>query len=133
VAERFKYEIEPMDLANMRQNGVRSLRIHCHQCLHEAVMNVDHLPGDLAVASFGPKMVCTKCAAWSVPTSARTGTSEIASGRLDAALAAAPCPRGTTGVFPAYIPHVPVEQSSVICDRRRRCRSPVARGVAHFI
>ena len=24
-------------------------------------MNVDHLPGDLTVPSFGPKMVCTKC------------------------------------------------------------------------
>jgi hypothetical protein len=24
--------IEPMDLANMRQNGVRSLEIVCHQC-----------------------------------------------------------------------------------------------------
>jgi hypothetical protein len=26
-------------------------------------MNVDHLPGDLMVPSFGPKMVCTKCGA----------------------------------------------------------------------
>ena len=24
-------------------------------------MNVDHLPGDLSVPSFGPRMVCTKC------------------------------------------------------------------------
>ena len=24
-------------------------------------MNVDHLPGDVTVPSFGPKMVCTKC------------------------------------------------------------------------
>jgi hypothetical protein len=29
MAERFKYEIEPMDLANMRENGVRSLDVQC--------------------------------------------------------------------------------------------------------
>jgi hypothetical protein len=43
--------IEPMDLANMRQNGVRSLAVQCHQCRHEAIMNVDHLPGDVTVPS----------------------------------------------------------------------------------
>jgi hypothetical protein len=53
--------IVPMDLANMRQNGVRSLAMQCHQCLHEVIMNVDHLPGDVTVPSLGPKMVCTKC------------------------------------------------------------------------
>ena len=58
---RFNDPIEPMDLANMRQNGVRSLEVRCLQCRHEVIMNVDHLPGDLTVPSFGPKMVCTKC------------------------------------------------------------------------
>ena len=58
---RFNNPIEPMDLANMRQNGVRSLAVQCHRCRHEVIMNVDHLPGDLNVPSFGPKMVCTKC------------------------------------------------------------------------
>jgi hypothetical protein len=52
--------IEPMDLANMRHNGVRSLSVQCHQCRHEVVMNVDHLPGDLTVQSFGLRMVCTR-------------------------------------------------------------------------
>jgi hypothetical protein len=51
----------PMDFANMRQNGVRSLAVQCHQCLHEVIMNVDHLAGDVTVPSLGPKMVCTKC------------------------------------------------------------------------
>jgi hypothetical protein len=55
----FNDPIEPMMLANMRENGVRSLM--CHQCRHETIMNVDHLPGDLTVPSFGPRMVCTKC------------------------------------------------------------------------
>jgi hypothetical protein len=60
---RFNDPIEPMDLANMRENGVRSLSVQCHQCRHLVVMNVDHLPGDLTVKSFEPKMVCTKCGA----------------------------------------------------------------------
>jgi hypothetical protein len=47
---------DPMDLANMRQNGVRSLAIQCHQYRHEVIMNVDHLPGDMTVPSFGPRM-----------------------------------------------------------------------------
>jgi hypothetical protein len=29
---RFNDPIEPMDLANMRENGVRSLAVQCHQC-----------------------------------------------------------------------------------------------------
>ena len=44
AAARFTDPIEPMDLSNMRQNGVRSLAVQCHQCLHEVIMNVDHLP-----------------------------------------------------------------------------------------
>jgi hypothetical protein len=50
-----------MDLANMRANGVRSLDVQCWQCRHKTILNVDHLPGDLAVKSFEPRMVCTKC------------------------------------------------------------------------
>jgi hypothetical protein len=53
--------IVQMDLANMRHNGVRSLAVQCRGCRHEVIMNVDHLPGDVAVPSLGPKMVCTKC------------------------------------------------------------------------
>jgi hypothetical protein len=37
--------IEPMDLANMRENGVRSLAVRCWQRYHETIINVDHLPG----------------------------------------------------------------------------------------
>jgi hypothetical protein len=36
---RFTNPIEPMDLTNMRQNGVRSLAVQCHQCRHEVIMN----------------------------------------------------------------------------------------------
>jgi hypothetical protein len=56
-----KYEFEPMDLANMRQNGVRSLEVMRHGCRHEVILNVDQYPGDLLLREFGPRMVCTKC------------------------------------------------------------------------
>jgi hypothetical protein len=58
---RFNDPIEPMTLENMRANGVRSLDIQCNQCRHRVILNVDHLPRDLTVPSFGPKMVCTRC------------------------------------------------------------------------
>jgi hypothetical protein len=51
----------PMDLANMRGNGVRSLAVSCWICHHRAVLNVDHLPDHITVPSFGPRMVCTRC------------------------------------------------------------------------
>jgi hypothetical protein len=44
VAEWFKYETEPMELADMRQNGVRSLAVMCHGCRHEVILNVDKYP-----------------------------------------------------------------------------------------
>jgi hypothetical protein len=34
---RFNDPIEPMTLGNMRENGVRSLAIQCHQCRHEVI------------------------------------------------------------------------------------------------
>jgi hypothetical protein len=61
AVKRSDSPIEPMDLANMRANGVRSLAVQCHQCRHRMIVNVDHLSGDLTVPSFGPKIVCTKC------------------------------------------------------------------------
>jgi hypothetical protein len=35
ATKRFNAPIEPMDFANMRENGVRSLSVQCHQCRHE--------------------------------------------------------------------------------------------------
>jgi hypothetical protein len=49
-----KYSIEPMDLANMCQNGVRSPLVMCHGCRHEVILNIDQYPGDLVVREFGP-------------------------------------------------------------------------------
>src|SRR5271169_6089049 len=61
AATRFNDPIEPMDLANMRENGVRSLAVQCRQCRHQVIVNADHWAGDLTVKSFEPRMVCTKC------------------------------------------------------------------------
>jgi bifunctional non-homologous end joining protein LigD len=38
----------------------------CNQCRHRVIVNVDHLPGDLTLPSFGAKMVCTRCGKKSV-------------------------------------------------------------------
>jgi hypothetical protein len=53
----------PMDLANMRRQGVRSLAVFClnHACQHRTVINVDDYPGEVEVLSFGLRMKCSKC------------------------------------------------------------------------
>jgi hypothetical protein len=56
-----RYTGPPMDLANMRANGVRALAVSCHDCLHNADVNVDAYPGHLAVQSFVRRMRCSKC------------------------------------------------------------------------
>ena len=57
--------VEPMTLANMRANGVRSLAITCGAlwCHHQGILDVSPYPDDIAVPSFGPRMVCTACGA----------------------------------------------------------------------
>jgi hypothetical protein len=54
-----------MTLANMRQNGARSLRAFCagRFCNHSKTINVDSYADDLAVPDFGPKFVCSRCGA----------------------------------------------------------------------
>jgi hypothetical protein len=51
----------PMTLANMREQGVRSLSVACHLCHHQAVMNVDAFGDAIPVPDFGPRMVCSSC------------------------------------------------------------------------
>ena len=55
------YRGPQMTLANMRENGVRSLSVTCELCRHEAVMNVDAFDDRTQVPAFGPRMVCTSC------------------------------------------------------------------------
>lgn len=54
---------EPMTLANMRANGVRSLDVSClgNDCHHHAVIDASGLADDLTVPSFGPRMRCQRC------------------------------------------------------------------------
>lgn len=56
-----KYTGPPMDLANMRKNGVRSIYAWCMDCRHDATVNVDHLPGHLAVPAMAKRMKCSAC------------------------------------------------------------------------
>ena len=55
------YTGPPMDLANMRAQGVRSLSVYCEVCHHAAVINVDTFAETVPVPAFGPRMVCTCC------------------------------------------------------------------------
>lgn len=53
--------MSPMDLDNMRKNGVRHLQVFCYQCRHEADVNADDFPGHLAVKSFEGRFKCSEC------------------------------------------------------------------------
>jgi hypothetical protein len=74
VTDRFKYDVEPMDLANMRQNGARSLAFMCHGCRHEVVTTSTSTPETSSCAS-SARGWSAPSAAWSAPTSGRTGKS----------------------------------------------------------
>ncbi len=52
-----------MDLANMRANGIRSLRVTCLKCQVARVVNMDGYDGSWAVTLFGPRMLCKACGA----------------------------------------------------------------------
>ena len=56
-----RYTGPPMDLANMRENGVRELSVLCLSCGHAADVNVDAYSGHLSVPSFASRMKCSKC------------------------------------------------------------------------
>jgi hypothetical protein len=53
----------PMDLANMREQGVTHLVAFCHNdaCRHQAVIDVSSYPGDTLVAWFQSRVKCGKC------------------------------------------------------------------------
>ena len=55
----------PMDLANMRRQGVRNLIAYClnDACRHQAVIDVSSYPGDTLVPWFRSKVKCAKCGA----------------------------------------------------------------------
>ena len=53
--------IAPMDLANMRANGVRAVEARCEACGREAVVNCDELPADLPVPDVAIRLRCSAC------------------------------------------------------------------------
>jgi hypothetical protein len=61
AVRRINKPIEPMTLANMRANGVRSLDVSCWQCHHRAILSADPWSDDVPVRTSGPRMVCTNC------------------------------------------------------------------------
>ena len=50
-----------MDFENMRDNGVRSLKVTCVKCYKVSVVNMDGFDERLTMKSFEPKMVCRSC------------------------------------------------------------------------
>ena len=61
-------EITPMDLANMRQNGVRSVTAECKACKREAAVNCDALPADLPVPDVALRLRCSACGSKQIVT-----------------------------------------------------------------
>jgi hypothetical protein len=55
----------PMDLANMRRQGVHHLIAYClnDSCRHQAMIDVSSYPGDTLVPWFRSKVTCAKCGA----------------------------------------------------------------------
>jgi len=56
-----KYDGPPMNLANMRANGVRDVDAECASCGHFSTANVDPLPGDVFVPDVGQHLRCSRC------------------------------------------------------------------------
>jgi hypothetical protein len=53
----------PMDLANMRRQGVHHLIAYClnDSCRHQALIDVSSFSADTPVPWFAGKVVCAKC------------------------------------------------------------------------
>ena len=65
MAQRKHEPGPPMDLANMRRQGVRTLMAYClnDACRHQAVIEVWSYPPETEIAYFRNRVVCAKCGA----------------------------------------------------------------------
>jgi hypothetical protein len=63
-------EIPPMDLANMREHGVRSVPAICPEvsCQHSGSVNLDRLPDDFPVPDVSLHLRCSACGSRNVKT-----------------------------------------------------------------
>jgi rRNA maturation protein Nop10 len=59
---------ESMSLANMRQNGVRSVIAACANCGRSTDVNVDLLPETLIVPEVGKRLRCSSCGGKTIST-----------------------------------------------------------------
>ena len=59
-----------MDLATMREHGIRSVEAICQEigCGHERSVNVDHLPDDVLVPDIALRLRCSACGSRNVKT-----------------------------------------------------------------
>ena len=58
----------PMTLANMRENGVRSVIASCANCARSADVNVDILAETLTVPEAGKRLRCSSCCGKTIST-----------------------------------------------------------------
>src|SRR6476659_8466649 len=65
MAQRQHEPGPPMDLGNMRRQGVRRLIADCRNdaCRHQAVIEVWSYPANTEIAYFKRRVVCAKCGA----------------------------------------------------------------------
>jgi hypothetical protein len=63
---------EPMSLANMRANGVRSVTASCANCGRSADVNVDTLPETLTIPEAGKRLRCSSCGGKTISTRPHT-------------------------------------------------------------
>ena len=60
--------IAPMDLANMRANGVRSVEARCEACEHEAVVSCNAMPAELPVPDVALRLRYSACGSNTITT-----------------------------------------------------------------
>jgi hypothetical protein len=66
---------EPMTLANMRLNGIRTVIASCANCGRSADVNVDLLSETLTVFEAGKRLCCSSCGGRTMSTSPAWHTS----------------------------------------------------------
>lgn len=63
-----RYRGPPMDLANMRENGVRSLLVECRSCRRTVSVVADMLPDEVPVPEAGRRFRCSACGSREITT-----------------------------------------------------------------
>jgi hypothetical protein len=106
--------VEPMTLANMRENGVRSLFIYCTCCHHSAELNADAYPDDLPVPCFCPRMVRTRCGHCWCRRAAGLGVNSRG-WHWRGALLASPCPTMPDQSMPELSHDVMRTKETIVC------------------